>query len=650
MVRLSRRSLLKAFVGLGASLLTEPRRLLADDPSAPPASWNFESPLIQAPAHVDDYPKFRDELTAWRTAKRSALGYSDRRYRHPSFQWVSSNFACCFLMLWDERIYDGKAGVYTVESFLRDARSDFGGFDSVVLWQAYTRLGADDRNQFDFYRDMPGGLNGLRSLVRECRSAGVRTFIAYNPWDKGTRREHRSDIDNLAALTAALGVDGVFLDTMASAPDGLRRKLDEAGEGLVLEGEDTLPLHRIHDHHHSWAQRYRDGVVPGILRNKWFERRHIQHQVDRWNRDRTEQIHTAWMNGSGILIWENVFGSWVGWTARDRSLLRMVLPVQRRYARLLSGERWTPLIPTDRPHLYAGQWEDGAYRLWTLVNRSDERVAGNLLRVEHHQNAAYYDLIRGIEVSPVLKGRSALLTGSVMPRGAAAFVAVQDPSLVNDDFLDFLSSQRAAYARYDLSDGRPVVTVASVVPAAAGTVRKTVPQGMVAVPAAAARMRIEFQTRECGFYDSAADVDVIDRNMFKPHVVERSVTIGPYAIDLTPVTNAEFYTFLQTTTYRPRHEENFLKHWRGGLPPVDKADHPVVYVDLEDARAYARWAGKRLPTEDEWQHAAQGPEALKYPWGNEMDAARCNGGQTGTTMSVHAFPDGRSPFGCFDMC
>jgi formylglycine-generating enzyme required for sulfatase activity len=163
-------------------------------------------------------------------------------------------------------------------------------------------------------------------------------------------------------------------------------------------------------------------------------------------------------------------------------------------------------------------------------------------------------------------------------------------------------------------------------------------------------MRIEFRTRECGFYDSAADVDVIERNMFKPHVVERSVTIGPYAIDITPVTNAEFHTFLQATKYRPKHEENFLKHWRGGPPPVEKADHPVVYVDLEDARAYARWAGKRLPTEDQWQHAAQGPEALKYPWGNEMDSNRCNGGQAGTTMSVHAFPDGRSPFGCVDMC
>ena len=76
----------------------------------------------------------------------------------------------------------------------------------------------------------------------------------------------------------------------------------------------------------------------------------------------------------------------------------------------------------------------------------------------------------------------------------------------------------------------------------------------------------------------------------------------------------------------------------------------MVYVVLEDARAYAAWAGKVLPTEEQWQYAAQGPSALRYPWGEVMESGRCNGGETGTTTSVTAFPDGRSPFGCYDMC
>ena len=72
-----------------------------------------------------------------------------------------------------------------------------------------------------------------------------------------------------------------------------------------------------------------------------------------------------------------------------------------------------------------------------------------------------------------------------------------------------------------------------------------------------------------------------------------------------------------------------------------------MYVDLNDARAYAEWAGKRLPTDAEWQYAAEGPEGLRYPWGDRMEADRCNWDDA--TTSVRAFPDGRSPFGCYDM-
>ena len=64
----------------------------------------------------------------------------------------------------------------------------------------------------------------------------------------------------------------------------------------------------------------------------------------------------------------------------------------------------------------------------------------------------------------------------------------------------------------------------------------------------------------------------------------------------------------------------------------------MVYVDLADARAYALWAGKRLPSEFEWQFAAQGVAALNYPWGNEMLPGKCNQNTNGTTSAVKAFP------------
>jgi formylglycine-generating enzyme required for sulfatase activity len=57
-----------------------------------------------------------------------------------------------------------------------------------------------------------------------------------------------------------------------------------------------------------------------------------------------------------------------------------------------------------------------------------------------------------------------------------------------------------------------------------------------------------------------------------------------------------------------------------------------------------------LPTEEEWQYAAQGPNLLKYPWGHEMLPGRCNGGESGATTPVRQFPLGRSHFGIYDLC
>ena len=73
------------------------------------------------------------------------------------------------------------------------------------------------------------------------------------------------------------------------------------------------------------------------------------------------------------------------------------------------------------------------------------------------------------------------------------------------------------------------------------------------------------------------------------------------AIDELPVSNKEFRRFLRSTGYVPKMSHRFLDHWVSGGPPPEQADWPVTFVDLGDARAYAAWAGKRLPTEDEWQ-------------------------------------------------
>ncbi len=81
------------------------------------------------------------------------------------------------------------------------------------------------------------------------------------------------------------------------------------------------------------------------------------------------------------------------------------------------------------------------------------------------------------------------------------------------------------------------------------------------------------------------------------------MNIDGLAIDELPVSNAEFQSFLRSSDYAPIVPHLFLSHWVNGGPPPEQADWPVTFVDLGDARAYAAWTGKRLPTEDEWQVA-----------------------------------------------
>jgi formylglycine-generating enzyme required for sulfatase activity len=119
------------------------------------------------------------------------------------------------------------------------------------------------------------------------------------------------------------------------------------------------------------------------------------------------------------------------------------------------------------------------------------------------------------------------------------------------------------------------------------------------------------------------------------------------------VTNAQFKQFLDATHYGPKDTINFLRDWKNGAFPSGWDNRPVTWVSLEDARAYAAWAGKRLPREWEWQLAAQGTDNRRYPWGSDWIYANVPTPVTGRTMTgpdpVDAHLAGSSPYGVMDM-
>jgi formylglycine-generating enzyme required for sulfatase activity len=127
-----------------------------------------------------------------------------------------------------------------------------------------------------------------------------------------------------------------------------------------------------------------------------------------------------------------------------------------------------------------------------------------------------------------------------------------------------------------------------------------------------------------------------------------TVSIDSFLIDRYPVTNAQYYDFLTESGYRPSDTTRYLRHWESGEFPQGQEKYPVVYVSYEDMQAYAKWAGKRLPTEAEWQLAAQGSDGRKWPWGDEFHGTHCNNSFDRPTP-VDAFSKGQSIYGAFDL-
>lgn len=124
--------------------------------------------------------------------------------------------------------------------------------------------------------------------------------------------------------------------------------------------------------------------------------------------------------------------------------------------------------------------------------------------------------------------------------------------------------------------------------------------------------------------------------------------VNSFYMDKYPVTNKQFKEFIDAAKYKPTDTEHFLEHWSNGQIPVGEENMPVTFISYEDAKAYAKWAGKRLPTEKEWQYAAQGGKEWLYPWGNELDPGKCNVGN-GILDPVGTYPQGANSWGLEDL-
>ena len=130
------------------------------------------------------------------------------------------------------------------------------------------------------------------------------------------------------------------------------------------------------------------------------------------------------------------------------------------------------------------------------------------------------------------------------------------------------------------------------------------------------------------------------------------VHLPAYYLSLHQVTNAQYLRFVEETGHRPPDVSDYEwgggPIWKGASFPPERAEHPVVCVNWEDARAYCAWAGLSLPLELEWEKATRGADGREYPWGDEWQAGHCHH-NAASTAAVWEYPAGRSASGMYQM-
>lgn len=615
--------------------------------------------------------------------------FDNTLYQRPDLAWIRESYLIVLQMAWDRDFFDRTAGKYTFADLLRKGIDQFGHIDVYGIWPTWPRLGLDQRNQWDLYRDLPGGIRQLRIFGGLARQNNTRLFIAFNPWDNSTRPEDQ--MKGMAGLIAETDADGVVLDTRGNSSRQLQSAADSVRKGVVMYSEGmAVPA----DMTGILSGRVHNAIFlsPELNLNKLIKPDFSIFRVCDVGEDILHrEIAIAFFNGYGTEL--NLFrpGGRDENYQKDLDFLSETTFMLRQNNDAFLDQDWTPLIGTLADRIYVNRWKTGQKTLYTVLNMRPEGFDGKLFRIDGNIARHYVSLRNHENITPVTEGGLTYLTATAegWPASAsgtrregsvdciAEFPLLLGSKLKGDSILlrsagdnrvlvwkgnpsnrtvykefrlrsDTIVSIKEQFGYYQgkivvqLLDGRNLLDENIhyfkggkpwPVSAVERTARATgIAPDMVLVPG-----------KEFSYKVNSADD-------FIPYPATEGITvrIDSFLIDKYPVTNARYYEFIQSTGYRPADTSRYLRHWQYGIYPQGQENYPVVYLSLEDMKAYARWAGKRLPTEAEWQLAAQGTDGRKWPWGNEFHGTLCNN-SFGKPTPVDAFSKGASPYKVVDM-
>ncbi|MBN1107280.1 MAG: SUMF1/EgtB/PvdO family nonheme iron enzyme [Bacteroidales bacterium] len=615
--------------------------------------------------------------------------FDNSLYERSDLAWIKESYLIILQMAWDIEFYDRQSGRYNYGEYLKKGIERFGYPDVMGIRPTWPRLGLDERNQWDLYRDLPGGTTQLRNFARLSRPYGTRFFIAYNPWDNSTRKEDH--LRGMAKLIQETEADGVVLDTRGNSSYELQAAADSVRKGVVMFSEGMA------------ITRDMPGIISGRVHNAIYYSPELNlnklikpdfsifRVCDVGEDVLHREIAIAFFNGYGTEL--NMFrpGGRNENYESDLDYLALTTFTLRQNNDAFLDKDWTPLLETMVDNIYVNKWNSGEKTLFTILNMRHEGFSGRLFKTPFREDRHYVSLWNHENILPSAEGDDlyissttggwlAGLSGTRMegsvdciaelpdilqsrlegdsiklmaPAKGRVFFWKGNPSYKTENRQFRIVSDTAVCVRdlfgyyegkivIQLLDGKilkdeNVINIKGGKPRLVSRTERTeradlVPDAMVLVPGGTFT------------YDVSTSEDFIPY----PTPGSRQVTVDTFLIDRYPVTNARYYEFITKSGYVPADTVNYLRHWGSVIYRQGQDNYPVVYVSYEDMKAYAAWAGKRLPTEDEWQLAAQGTDGRKWPWGNDFHGTNCNNA-FGRPTPVDAFPKGQSQAGVMDL-
>ncbi|TAN13373.1 MAG: sulfatase-modifying factor protein [Chitinophagaceae bacterium] len=634
--------------------------------------------------------------------------FNDSLFQRKDLQWIRKAYVIRLLMAWDNRFYDDKENKYHLTDFIKSGKSLFGGDDVVGIWPTWPTLGIDQRNQFDLYRDLPGGLAGIKPLVENLHKLNCKFFICYNPWDESTRNENY--LTGLSDIIRETDADGVVLDTKAASSHALQAAADEVKPGVIMYPEGMAVPKNMQG---VVAGRVHNALYypPMLNLNKFIKPDFAIFRVaEVYKEPIRREFSLAFFNGYGTEL--NLFRPGEpDYLNKEYKYLGETTLLLRENDHNFISMNYTPIISTSRDSIWVNKWPDSCKTIYTIYSIIPQGYKGWLFKSHADQSMHWVDIWYHNEIEPQKQGGVLWIPAQTDAfdakwlgtnnEGAVDCIA-QFPDLLRMNLSgDVLSVSAEKGTEIKVWEGnpsygkRPVVLepgkhsvylnksfgkydgkfviqlfnhkeliderICRIAPGTPVLISKSdttipvshTPKGMVKIPSG------EFR-----FHTTHGD-DFIPYPDFNEDSIYR---MRSFYMDKFPVTNRQFKYFLDATHYMPPDTANFLKNWVHGEIPADEENFPVVYVSYKDACAYAKWAGKRLPTEIEWQYAAQTPELNSWPWKqkrkvqwtsqvitntltvmkpNGIDPKVCN--FTGQLYSVGAFKKGANPYGLQDL-